>query len=172
MNILTCNDPSGSWCCAYSSDPSTCCNVKWLPLLGSVLANAVQVISTSTIPVTMNTLTVYSTISMAMSTLTVFSTETSSGSPCNSSVAIGAGVGVPLGIIALVSSSYAIWLYRRGRASPISAQVQASGMGYYNEQLVGNEHLEGANRAELLYVPAQELENQEVYEAPGANRDR
>jgi hypothetical protein len=162
VNIKTCNDDSGSWCCDYGPDPTTCCNTKWLPVLGTVVANTVESVSISTVVST-------STIPAATSTITVYSTETSFASPSNNSVAVGAGVGVPLGVIAIIASSYAVWLHRKERA--IGAPGKAPSGRLKSAELGGKEYLGGAGKVGPVYAP-HELESQEVYEAPGANRRR
>jgi hypothetical protein len=100
VNIIACDGRDGLWCCAYDGP---CCNNTWQDLpLGQLLLSAMQV--TSTVSGSRSTAT-------TACTATAYSSLTAVESTSSNSVTVGAGVGVPLDVITLVASSYAIWLH-------------------------------------------------------------
>lgn len=100
-------------------------------------------------------LAVSSTNSSNSSTSSCPSSSTSSGNKSSSSreTAIGAGVGVPLGVIAIASLIWAFW-ERRGR---INALAQAQAAGPHNQE-TGGPYQQMAYRSAPVELQAPELE--------------
>jgi hypothetical protein len=163
VNIIACDDRDGLWCCAYDGP---CCNNTWHdPPLGQLLLSEVLIISTVSGSGMAATVACSAT---AYATVTAYASTSNS-----SSVAVGVEIGVPLGIIALVTASYAIWLHRRrSPAHVIDAEGQVQ-MSVYRE-LQGETFETGSIKVAPRYntPPVHELGMQEVHEAPGANRGR
>jgi hypothetical protein len=148
--ILTCNDHSGLWCCAYSEP---CCNNTFQnPPLGSLIFSD-QV-----------TTTVSASATATLATATAYSTVTTLPCDSESYANITIAVAVPLTVIACVLALYAFGLYRR-LYHPVGQQK----FTFSGEPSRGE--CDEANNAAHDYIPLHKIETGEVQEATGKSCD-